>query len=317
MISKLKNILYLIIITLLFGCPFFYEKVEYQDWVDDREMITIDFLTFALEDGYYVVSKCNSEAEGHIIIPAEVNGLPVTGIDVYDATPDRDYVINDDPLNAFSNCDKITQITIPSSITSLDTSYTFAHCTSLEYINLPDTLEIITNGTFYGCSSLKTIIIPNSVTTIDIDAFNGCSNLENIIIPDSVTYIGPYAFSNCTALVSVNIPNSISSISEGTFYNCTGIESVIIPDSVNEIRAMSFSGCIELKSMTINTFDAPLINIEPPYTNAPSVNADTDVTEANVFLGMTNCNLYIKEDATGFDVLPWTDTTIFSSITRL
>ncbi len=47
------------------------------------------------------------------------------------------------------------------------------------------------------CSSLESIEIPDSVTSIGANAFNGCSSLKSITIPNSVTSIGRYAFFCC------------------------------------------------------------------------------------------------------------------------
>ena len=55
-------------------------------------------------------------------------------------------------------------------------------------------------GAFSGCSSLESIDLPDSVTTIGIAAFRGCSSLESIVIPDSVTTIGNEAFDGCPSL---------------------------------------------------------------------------------------------------------------------
>ncbi|MEE0083353.1 MAG: leucine-rich repeat domain-containing protein, partial [Paludibacteraceae bacterium] len=47
---------------------------------------------------------------------------------------------------------------------------------------------------FYGCSSLQTVNIPNSVKSIGDGAFYRCSSLQTVNIPDSVERIGDGAF---------------------------------------------------------------------------------------------------------------------------
>ena len=86
----------------------------------------------------------------------------------------------------FIFCNKMTRITIPSSVTSIG------------------------NSAFYGCSSLSNISIPSSVTSIGDFAFYGCSSLSNISIPSSVTSIGNSAFSGCSSLSNISIPSSLN-----------------------------------------------------------------------------------------------------------
>ena len=58
----------------------------------------------------------------------------------------------------------------------------------------------IGDSAFSGCSSLESIDIPDSVTTIGGGAFSRCSSLESIDLPDSVTTIGDEAFDGCPSL---------------------------------------------------------------------------------------------------------------------
>ena len=63
---------------------------------------------------------------------------------------------------------------------------------------------VIGEGAFKDCTSLESIDIPNSVTEIDGYAFGGCTSLESIDIPNSVTEIGEVAFEDCTSLKSIH-----------------------------------------------------------------------------------------------------------------
>ena len=61
-------------------------------------------------------------------------------------------------------------------------------------------------GTFADCSSLTSVTIPNSVTSIGGGAFEGCSGLTSVTIGSGVTSIGNRAFDG------VDIPTIISLI---------------------------------------------------------------------------------------------------------
>ena len=69
---------------------------------------------------------------------------------------------------AFKNCEKLTSIIIPKSVTSIG------------------------DGVFWGCRLLTNIDIPESVTSIGDEAFKNCENLTKITIPDSVRCAFPY-----------------------------------------------------------------------------------------------------------------------------
>ena len=154
--------------------------------------------------------------------------------------------------DAFYNCDSLTSITIPDSVTSIG-SYAFSGCTSLESVTFGENsaLESINSYAFYNCTSLASITIPDSVTSIGYEAFYGCDSLTSITIPDSVTSIGSYAFSGCTSLESVTFGGNskLESIGEA-FYGCDSLTSITIPDSVTSIGSYAFSGCTSLESVT-------------------------------------------------------------------
>lgn len=76
----------------------------------------------------------------------------------------------------------IGSVVIPQSITIDSDSYSvttigahsFAYCTSLTSIIIPNSVTTIGNCAFWVCTSLTSIIIPNSVTSIGLDSFDNC-----------------------------------------------------------------------------------------------------------------------------------------------
>ena len=112
-------------------------------------------------------------------------------------------------------------VSIPSGVTSIG-GRAFDGCISLTEITIPDSVTSI-ESTFEGCTSLTEITIPNSVTSIGYYTFSDCTRLTKITIPDSVTSIGGYAFKGCTSLTEITIPNSVVDIGESAFENCTNL----------------------------------------------------------------------------------------------
>ena len=218
------------------------------------------------------------EYSGAITIPESVTYNGVT------------YSVTSIGNSAFSNCDRLTSVTIPSSVTSIN-NYAFFICSGLKLVTIPNSVTTIGKEAFDRCSGLKKVIVPNidiknwcsivfssskdnplyyahhlysdenteitelvipdGVTSIDNYAFSGCSGLTSVTIPNSVTTIGEEAFSGCSGLTSVTIPSSVTSIGSYAFSGCSGLKSVTIPNSVTTIGEEAFSGCSGLTSVTI------------------------------------------------------------------
>lgn len=151
---------------------------------------------------------------------------------------------------AFYGNNNLEQITIPYGITKIE-EYTFAECSALSSISLPDSLTSIGYRAFYNCANLKHITIPESVIDIEIYAFYNCISIENINIPNSLTNIKTGVFSDCSSLKSITIPNSVTSIEKYAFSNCISLESISIPESVTKIESYAFNNCSSLKTITI------------------------------------------------------------------
>ncbi len=191
---------------------------------------------------------------GNIVIPASVTYNEI------------EYSVTSIVGGAFYNCEHLSSITIPNSITSIYA--TFNYCDDLTAVYITD-LEAWCNiqfgksepersnplcyahHLFLNGEEIKELIIPNSVTSIGYRTFSGCSSFSSVTIPNSVTSIGDEAFQNCSGLTSITIPNSVASIGNYAFNGCSGLTSVSIPNSVTSIGNYAFSGCSGLTSVTI------------------------------------------------------------------
>lgn len=195
----------------------------------------------------YCIDKNITQAD----IPSSINGYPVTFVDFSNC---RSLAYAEIPEGitgfSFSGCTTLNKVTIPSSVTSISEN-AFYSCSSLEYIELPEALNMIRDNAFNGCTELKSIVIPEGVTSISGNAFSDCSSLSEIDLPDSVTYVGVGVFSGCSSLTSINLPEGISSIEANTFLNCSSLASITVPGSVTEIKESAFEGCAALKSIDL------------------------------------------------------------------
>ena len=140
---------------------------------------------------------------------------------------------------AFSGCDSLSEIVIPSSVTSIGYSAFFG-CDSLSEIVIPSSVTSIGYSAFFGCDSLSEIVIPSSVTSIGKGAFSSCDSLSEIVIPSSVTSIGDHAFSGCDSLSEIVIPSGVTSIGNYAFSGCSSLKYISIPKSVIGLNGNPF-----------------------------------------------------------------------------
>ena len=183
--------------------------------------------------------------------------------------------------SAFSCSDSLSEIVIPSSVTSIG-DRAFSRCFSLKYISIPKSVIGLNGNPFaewYGklqCLSpnfvyeddilfnkdksriisfrnqnIKSYVIPSSVTNIDDSAFSCCRSLSEIVIPSSVTSIDDSAFSSCRSLSEIVIPSSVTSIGDWAFVGCSSLSEIVIPSSVTSIGEGAFSHCDSLSEIVI------------------------------------------------------------------
>lgn len=157
--------------------------------------------------------------------------------------------------SAFSNCNRLTSVTIPENVISIGNN-AFRDCSSLSYVFIGNGVTTIGNYAFYQCSSLFSLIIGNRVKTIGDYAFFSCSSLTDVNLPNSLNSIGNRAFEYCSSLTDVNFPNNLTTIGSHAFYSCSGITSIFIPKSVTSIQGSAFLRCSNLVEIIVEEENA-------------------------------------------------------------
>lgn len=149
--------------------------------------------------------------------------------------------------------DKLTQIIIPSSVTSIGDGAFSGHG-NLTQIIIPSSVTSIGDSAFFHCENLREITIPSDVGSIGEHVFMDCRNLEKITFsdPSRVTSIGDGAFSNCWRLTQIIIPSNVNNIGNEAFKNCNSLKELTIPDSVDNIDENAFCDCDSLKVIKIS-----------------------------------------------------------------
>ena len=128
-------------------------------------------------------------------------------------------------------------------------NYAFYDCRVLTNLTIPSSVTSIGESAFEYCRGLTSLTIPSSVTSIGESAFRYCRGLTSLTIPSSVTLIGGSVFSGCSGLTSLTIPSSVTSIGNNAFHGCSGLTSLTIPSSVTSIGSDAFSGCSSLTNL--------------------------------------------------------------------
>jgi hypothetical protein len=95
-------------------------------------------------------------------------------------------------LRSFSDCKKLTEVTIPESVIKIGTG-AFIRC-NIRRVVIPKYVKIISYFTFYYCSNLADVTISDGVQSIENYSFAHCGCLTQITIPASVEKIGGKVF---------------------------------------------------------------------------------------------------------------------------
>ena len=163
--------------------------------------------------------------------------------------------------NAFSDCTRLTGITLPDSVTSIGEN-AFVNCTGLTNVTLSNRVTAIGRMAFSGCTGLTNVTLSDSLTSIANFSFSCCTGLTNITIPPSVISIGYEAFSGCTSLTDITIPNSVKSIDTYAFVNCTTLTKVYYTGTEEEWYTVTKDSAPLLNNATLHFNYVPV----PPIT---------------------------------------------------
>ncbi len=131
------------------------------------------------------------------------------------------YSVTSVGTNAFQNCSTNLPVSWNRSANSTLTAANFK--AYLIQVYFASGTTTITAGTFAGCTKLTSISIPNTITSIGSSAFSGCTGLTGFTFPSAVTSIGTYAFYGCTGMSRIYIPSSVTTMGSNVFQNCSNL----------------------------------------------------------------------------------------------
>lgn len=158
----------------------------------------------------------------------------------------------------FSNCNKVTEITIPQTIKKIDSGdYDLPNLRKIKIENLKNWCNIditwkITDHLFsleLNGANIEQLKIPDDVEQINEYAFN-YTDIERLIVPKNINEIPREAFLGCSNMEYAELNSK--KIGYRAFEGCSKLAEVYIKDQIKETEYSSFIGCTSLKKVRID-----------------------------------------------------------------
>ncbi|MCL2679411.1 MAG: leucine-rich repeat domain-containing protein [Dehalococcoidia bacterium] len=181
--------------------------------------------TYTIDSEKVIITRYTG-ADGDVVIPEQIDGRRVIGIDDM----------------AFLHCERLTTVKIPNGVTQIGGFTPRGPPIEFPYgPSITATLPSNLYGAFGGCGNLVSVTIPDSVTIIGDEAFFGCVSLTSVTLPNNLKSIGRKAFERCRSLTSINIPVGVTSIGAEAFYGCPNLTVTCPPNSYAHQYCVGYS----------------------------------------------------------------------------
>ena len=212
----------------------------------------------------------------------------------------------------FAGCDKLEEIVLPNSITSIG-DYVFWYCLNLQSLQIPKDVSSIgwrfingpnnisnftvaegnqnfsspegSNVLMQGTKlilGLNSSIIPDGTTIIGSEAFINCNGINDIAVPEGVTTIEGGAFA-WSSLKSISFPSTLSTIENDAFASCNNLTSFTLPKTVTHYGEGlgALKDCGNLTSISVE-------NDNPNYDSRDNCNAIIETSTNTLISGCKN-----------------------------
>lgn len=209
----------------------------------------------------------------------------------------EDY-IREIPSGMFEGCTNITSASLGDA-TSLATigNRAFYNCTSLTQVDLPNSINLISDNAFYNCpinynQAYNGNYLGNSSNPYLVLCSLQTPSLTSVTIPDSCKLIMMDVFRNNTDIQSITIGanSNITRFTNNQFSGCSSLTSIVVPNGLTRIGDNAFNGCSSLTRVDYNnglsnwcqiaTLDGLMMvgNIEL-YIDGTKIEGDLEITD--------------------------------------
>ena len=164
------------------------------------------------------------------------DGVTKMGLTVFGQCPKLSHVhlpANLDSIknSCFYGCSSLTEVAIPASVRYIGNN-AFAYCDNLKTLRFEEgsCLEGFGEFVFRESTSLESLDMPNTVTTMGTGVFYVCPSLKNVHLSRSLTILPNSTFNQCSQLTELDIPGTVTYIGNGAMYKCTSMKRLKIGD---------------------------------------------------------------------------------------
>ncbi len=214
---------------------------------DATEGATADFEIETANGAVTILSyKGTSE---HLIIPTEINDLPVTAI----------------ADGAFAGNVTLKTLIIPESITTIGTGI-LAGCENLHSLQTPLMGESKEGtqylGYLFGATthednardipvSLKCLRIMGDWQTLPAYALFDCNDLICLSLPETVKVIEKFAVYNGASLRQIDGLERVVTFGDRSLMNCSDLQIVTLGNTLETVGFGAFEGCTSIRALTL------------------------------------------------------------------
>lgn len=257
--------------------------ILYAKWAVDTSHITYEEYQdpYSGISGYYVSAISDSYSGTELILPAEIDGNPIIGINASAAdslgimkatkiTFEEGYlVVGANSFNRWSQQDTLVEVVLPTTIKFIGNN-AFYNQTALASVNISECVNLLGIDNFaFSRTALTAVALPESLLNLGQGVFENISSLSSFSFPSATAYkaIPPRLFMSTPNLTSITLPGTINSLGYWAFSQ-SGIETITIPASVTNIGEEAFADSA-LESITFENEDNIVYLSNNIFENTP------------------------------------------------
>ena len=201
-------------------------------------------LHYAVEEGSVVIMGYEGTVPT-LVIPAEIEGFPVTRIE----------------NGAFAQRDALTSVVLPDSITQIG-KWVFEGCDSLTSVTMPEGPCVLEGNPFCDCPKMNLTSYEGGIYAGSrtnpyaflLEVTN--KDLAQVAIHANTQNIAGNAIWGFGNITELTIPDSVLTIAENAIYGCVNVTCLTIGSGVEYIGANNFFGMDALEAISISEDNA-------------------------------------------------------------